>query len=75
MEYSEEQIKIHSRITETSTKKEKLDFYRECIFTGNVFLSMYYLRMADVHIISVYICQGMFPSGGSHHLRHLPAEA
>ena len=69
MEYSEEQIKIHFRITETSTKKEKLDFYRECI------LSMYYLRMADVHIISVYICQGMFPSGGSHHLRHLPAEA
>lgn len=69
MEYSEEQIKIHSRITETSTKKEKLDFYRECI------LSMYYLRMADVHIISVYIRQGMFPSGGSHHLRHLPAEA
>lgn len=69
MEYSEEQIKIHSRITETSTKKEKLDF------TGNVFLSMYYLRMADVHIISVYIRQGMFPSGGSHHLRHLPAEA
>lgn len=69
MEYSEEQIKIHSRITETSTKKEKLDFYRECI------LSMYYLRMADVHIISVYIRQGMFPSGGSHHLRYLPAEA
>lgn len=69
MEYSEEQIKIHSRITETSTKKEKLDFYRECI------LSMYYLRMTDVHIISVYIRQGMFPSGGSHHLRHLPAEA
>ena len=69
MEYSEEQIKIHSRITETSTKKEKLDFYRECI------LSMYYLRMADVHIISVYIRQGMFPSGGSHNLRHLPAEA
>ena len=69
MEYSEEQIKIHSRITETSTKKEKLDFYRECI------LSMYYLRMADVHIISVYIRQGMFPSGGSHHLRHLPVEA
>lgn len=69
MEYSEEQIKIHSRITETSTKKEKLNFYRECI------LSMYYLRMADVHIISVYIRQGMFPSGGSHHLRHLPAEA
>lgn len=69
MEYSEEQIKIHSQITETSTKKEKLDFYRECI------LSMYYLRMADVHIISVYIRQGMFPSGGSHHLRHLPAEA
>lgn len=69
MEYSEEQIKIHSRITETSTKKEKFDFYRECI------LSMYYLRMADVHIISVYIRQGMFPSGGSHHLRHLPAEA
>lgn len=69
MEYSEEQIKMHSRITETSTKKEKLDFYRECI------LSMYYLRMADVHIISVYIRQGMFPSGGSHHLRHLPAEA
>ena len=69
MEYSEEQIKIHSRITEISTKKEKLDFYRECI------LSMYYLRMADVHIISVYIRQGMFPSGGLHHLRHLPAEA
>ena len=69
MEYSEEQIKIHSRITETSTKKERVDFYRECI------LSMYYLRMADVHIISVYIRQGMFPSGGSHHLRHLPAEA
>lgn len=69
MEYSEKQIKIHSRITETSTKKEKLDFYRECI------LSMYYLRMADDHIISVYIRQGMFPSGGSHHLRHLPAEA
>ena len=69
MEYSEEQIKIHSRKTETSTKKEKLDLYRECI------LSMYYLRMADVHIISVYIRQGMFPSGGSHHLRHLPAEA
>lgn len=69
MEYSEKQIKIHSQITETSTKKEKLDFYRECI------LSMYYLRMVDVHIISVYIRQGMFPSGGSHHLRHLPAEA
>ena len=69
MEYSEEQIKIHSRITETSTKKEKLDFYRECI------LSMYYLRMADIHISSVYIRQGMFPYGGSHHLRHLPAEA
>ena len=69
MEYSEEQIKIHSRITEKSTKKERLDFYRECI------LSMYYLRMADVHIISVYIRQGMFPSGGSHHLRHLPVEA
>lgn len=69
MEYSEEQIKIYSRITETSTKKEKLDFYRECI------LSMYYLRMADVHIISVYIRQGMFPSGESHHLRYLPAEA
>ena len=32
MEYSEKQIKIHSQITETSTKKEKLDFYRECIF-------------------------------------------
>ena len=69
MEYSEEQIKIHSRITETSTKKEKLDFYRECI------LSMYYLRMAVAHIIYFYIRQGMFPSGGSHHLRHLPAEA
>ena len=69
MEYSEEQIKIHSRITETSTKKEKLDFYRECI------LSMYYLRVAAAHIISAYIRQGMFPSGGSHHLRHLPAEA
>lgn len=69
MEYSEEQIKIHSRITEISTKKEKLDFYRECI------LSMYYLRMAAAHIISAYIRQGMFPSGESHHLRYLPAEA
>ena len=63
-------IKIHSRITETSNEKREIG-----IFTGNVFLSMYYLRMADVHIISVYIRQGMFPSGGSHHLRHLPAEA
>ena len=70
MEYSEEQIKIHSRITENIDEKK-----RNWIFTGNVFLSMYYLRMADVHIISVYIRQGMFPSGGSHHLRHLPAEA
>ena len=69
MEYSEKQIKIHSRITETSTKKERLDFYRACI------LSMYYLRMAATHIISAYIRQGMFPSGESHHLRYLPAEA
>ena len=55
MEYSEEQIKIHSRITENIERKK-----RNWIFTGNVFLSMYYLRMADVHIISVYIRQGMF---------------
>ena len=50
-------------------KKERLDFYRECI------LSMYYLRMTAAHIISAYIRQGMFPSGESHHLRYLPAEA
>lgn len=34
-----------------------------------------YLRMDAAHIISAYIRQGMFPSGESHHLRYLPAEA